>query len=163
MGVRGWKPVSHFARDFVFASVVAAIAFGIQQLPDNQFLIANPTGVSRGAILMAVGAISGTLTGTSVLTMTIVVGWWKLGRLSFVTSMVAHGDTLLLLLKATTWMLGILAILSICLAALPLTPKAEVFIIPLYVAVVATTVNYFRRSITVLFGAAALVTITVDD
>ena len=112
---------------------------------------------------MGVGAISGTLTGTSIVAMTIVVGWWKVGRLNSVTSIPAYGDTMLLLLRATTWILAFLAVLSVFLAALPLSPNVETFVIPLYVAVVATALNYIRRTIKMLYSAAALVTKMVED
>ena len=163
MRARGWRPVGHLSRDFGLACAVAAIVFGIRYLPENGFLTSSPTGISKAAILIGVGAISGALTGTSIVAMTIVVGWWKVGRLSIVTSIPVFESTLLLLLKTSTWMLAILTILSILLAVLPLTPKAETFVIPIYGALVATTVNYFRRTVTVLYSAAALVTKTIDD
>ncbi len=163
MTTRGWRPKSHLSRDFGVAFSVVAIAFGIQHLPENEFLSTNPTGISREMILMSVGAISGTITGTSIIAMTIVVGWWKVGRLGTVTSIPAYGNTMLLVLKTTTWILGFLAVLLVCLAVLPLSSKVEALVTPFYAAVAATAVNYFRRTITMLYGAAALVTKMVDD
>ena len=158
MTTKGWNPIRHISRDLIVAFAAAAIVFVIQHLPENEFLTTNQTEISRETILLSVGAISGAITGTSIIAMTIVVGWWKVGRLGAVTSTLAYGNTMLLVLRTTTWILGFLTVMSICLAALPLSPKIETLVTPLYAAVAATAVNYFRRTITMLYYAAALVT-----
>lgn len=158
MTTTAWRPLGHLSRDVGLAIVVVAIVLVIQRLPDSEMLDTNSTTISREMILMGVGAISGTMTGTAIVAMTIVVGWWKVGRLAAVTSIPSYGNTMLLVLKTTTWLLAFLAVLSVCLAALPISPKVETLVTPFYAAVAATTVNYFRRTTTMLYYAAALVT-----
>lgn len=152
---KGWSPVKHISRDIAVATVAFIIVFAIQQ---NTWADACVAGSSRNIVLIGIGGISGTLTGTSIVATTVMVGWWNTGRLNTITSIPHFEDTMLLLLQSNTWILGTLCILSVCLAALSLPQDVERIVTPIYVAWIATVINYLRRTITLIYKAAPLVT-----
>ena len=158
MTAQGWTPLKHFARDVLIAVLAIICSIGIQWLMDSRIFVEYPQGVFRETVFQSIAVLGGTMTGTSIIATTMIVGWWDTNRLSAITSIPEFGSTMLLLLKATTWILGAMTILSISLMAMRVSSHTEPWVIPVYVPVVATATNYLRRTIYMLYKAAELVT-----
>ena len=160
MTAQGWTPRRHFARDILIAVLAVICSMGIQWLIDFKIYVEEPQGIFRETVFQSMAVLGGTMTGTSIITTTMIIGWWDTSRLSGITAIPEFGDTMLLLLKANTWILGTMTILSICLMALRVSSHTDFWVIPVYVPVMATAINYLRRTIYMLYMAAELVTRT---
>ena len=158
MTSQGWTPYRHFARDVLIAIFAVMCSMGIEWLMGAKIYAEEPQGIFRETVFQSIAVLSGTMTGTSIIATTMIVGWWDTNRLSSITSIPTFGNTMLLLLKANTWILAAMTILSILLMALGVSSQTESWVIPLYVPVMATAINYFRRTIYMLYRAAELVT-----
>ena len=158
MTTQGWTPRKHFARDILIAVLATVCSLGIQWLIESRLCVDEPQGVFREIVFQSIAVLGGTMTGTSIIATTMIVGWWDTDRLSAVTSIPAFDNTMLLLLKATTWILGTMTVLSISLMAMRVSSHTEPWVIPVYVPVMATAINYLRRTIYMLYKAAELVT-----
>ena len=159
MNVRGWSPTKHIARDILLAllaigiTAVAQLFYRPQPCPFESNVATWPTA------LLAIGGLSGAMTGSSIIATTVIIGWWDTGRLSNITSVPVFADTMLLLLKANTWILGSLTLISIIMAVIPVSPTVHIVTTSIYGGLAITSVNYLRRTITMLYLAARLVTV----
>ena len=158
MTAHGWTPRNHFGRDVLIAILAVICTIGIQWVMEYKLHAGTDQGIFREAVFQSIAVLSGTMTGTSIIATTMIIGWWDTNRLSAITSIPEFGNTMLLLLKANTWILGTMTILSISLLALRVSSQTESWVIPVYVPVMATAINYFRRTIYMLYKAAELVT-----
>ena len=158
MEMKGWSPLKHFCRDFAVATITLAIIVGTHQLASSDSSSADVFTVPDKTVLLGIAAISATLIGTSILSMTMIIGWWDTGRLVHITSISDLADTGLLLLQVTTWILLMLMVLSVLLTIVQLPIYIVNVVYLTYVVIVITTLNYLRRTITFLYKAAKLVT-----
>ena len=158
MKARAWRPARHFLRDalVIVATVIATLA--IQRLTEDEAPKGGDATITWETTLLAIGALSGAMTGSSIIVTTMIVGWWDKERLSWVAEIPEYGDSILLLLKVNTWLLACLTAVSLGLVVLPLSKGMEAIVTPAYASMAVTSANYFRRTISVLYKAAALVT-----
>ena len=158
MTARGWTPVRHFLRDALVLVLTVIATVVIQRLTEDDSPKGADAETTWETTLLAIGALSGAMAGSSIIVTTLIVGWWDKDRLSWVAGIPVYGNTILLLLRANTWLLASLTAVSLGLVVLPLSKNIEAVLTPAYAALAITSANYFRRTISVLYKAAVLVT-----